>query len=147
MTTQPPDRLAPELVDYLPFLLAKAAERGGALMEEHLRPLGLYSRTWAVLRLVTERGPMRQVDIGAALDVDRTTITALVDQLERDGLVRRERDPADRRAHAVTSTDEGRRRMAASVSAVEAAEATFTSTLTATETMRAELRRLLGIGD
>jgi DNA-binding MarR family transcriptional regulator len=46
--------------------------------------------------------------LGSALGVDRTTVVALVDHLERKKLVRRERSLDDRRAYAVTLTTKGR---------------------------------------
>jgi DNA-binding MarR family transcriptional regulator len=52
--------------------------------------------------------PQRQTALAAALDVVPRSITSLVDDLERAGLVAREADPTDRRATLVTVTDRGR---------------------------------------
>ena len=41
--------------------------------------------------------------------VDRTTIVAIVDGLERAGYVERQRNPSDRRAYALEATEPGRR--------------------------------------
>lgn len=53
--------------------------------------------------------PQRQTALAAALDVVPRSITSLVDDLERAGLVAREPDPTDRRATLVTVTDRGGR--------------------------------------
>jgi DNA-binding MarR family transcriptional regulator len=47
--------------------------------------------------------------VAAALGADRATVVALVDQLQRRGLVRRATNPSDRRAHALRATQAGRR--------------------------------------
>ena len=52
----------------------------------------------------------------------RSNITQLVDRLEAEGLVARADDPKDRRSIRAELTDEGRRRQAAGVRAIEKAE-------------------------
>ena len=53
-------------------------------------------------------GPKSQAKLGDWLGFDRTTMVALVDQLEAAGYAVREKDPDDRRAYLVGLTDEGR---------------------------------------
>lgn len=52
--------------------------------------------------------PQRQTVLAAALDVVPRSVTSLVDDLERAGLVERRPDPTDRRATLVAATDDGR---------------------------------------
>ena len=66
-----------------------------------------------------------QQAIGEALRIDRTTMVSLVDQLERRGLVRRERNPADRRAYTIGLTAEGRDLQRNAEAALDAAAAEF----------------------
>jgi DNA-binding MarR family transcriptional regulator len=61
-----------------------------------------------LLRVVARAEPQRQTALAAALDVVPRSITSLVDDLERSGLVERRPDPTDRRATLVAATDEGR---------------------------------------
>ena len=61
-----------------------------------------------LLMTLARSGPRSQQELGAWNRLDRTTMVALVDQLEAAGYARRERDPADRRAYLVDLTDEGR---------------------------------------
>jgi DNA-binding MarR family transcriptional regulator len=58
--------------------------------------------------LARSDGPMRAVDLAAALEVAPRSITTKVDQAEADGFVRRLADPSDRRARLVELTDAGR---------------------------------------
>lgn len=62
-----------------------------------------------LLRVVA-RGPepQRQTALAVALDVVPRSITSLVDDLERAGLVERLHDPTDRRATLVAVTQQGR---------------------------------------
>jgi len=46
--------------------------------------------------------------LGVRLQVHRTSVTNIVDQLERSGLVRREPHPTDRRTTLAELTDQGR---------------------------------------
>ena len=52
-------------------------------------------------------GRLRMVDIAATLTVAKSAITKTVDRLEERGLLRRERDPADRRAVYAALTPAG----------------------------------------
>src|SRR3989440_7881271 len=52
-------------------------------------------------------------ELAEMLDITPRTVTGLVDNLERDGLVRRVADPADRRSVYAELTEQGRARIAA----------------------------------
>jgi DNA-binding MarR family transcriptional regulator len=88
---------------YTATLLEK---HGGRLLRGH----GLTDAQFNVLMLLHhqgERGRMSQVRLGELLLVNRSNVTGLVDRMERDGLVRREDDPGDRRVNLVAITDRG----------------------------------------
>jgi DNA-binding MarR family transcriptional regulator len=52
--------------------------------------------------------PVNPADLADRADVTRATMTGLIDTLERDGYVRRENAPGDRRMMLVRLTDRGR---------------------------------------
>jgi DNA-binding MarR family transcriptional regulator len=89
------------------FLASQAAQQ---LANERLSPLGITAREFGVLTLLARTGQLSQQAIGEQLRIDRTTMVAMVDALEQAGFVRRERNPNDRRAHAVKLTLKGRAR-------------------------------------
>lgn len=64
-----------------------------------------FARARAVRRVAKQ--PMSMGDLASALGVDRPNLTAVVDDLERRGLVRRVPHPTDRRAKLVEATPEG----------------------------------------
>lgn len=89
------------------FALINASFRAMAYVHRGLQRLGLEPPHHAVLMALQLSGPQSQKEIAETLVIDRTTMVHLLDELEERGLVRRERDPRDRRAHAVHLTDEG----------------------------------------
>ena len=87
-----------------------------------LRPHGLtFARYEALVLLAFARRsalPMRVM--GERLQLHPTSVTNIVDRLERDGLVKRMPHPTDRRTTLVEITDEGRARHAVATKAVTA---------------------------
>src|SRR5512144_1804550 len=72
--------------------------------------------TWsqfAVLEALYHIGPMTQGEVSAKVLKSGSNITTVIDNLERDGMVRRERDADDRRVIHVHLTDEGSRKIEA----------------------------------
>jgi MarR family transcriptional regulator, 2-MHQ and catechol-resistance regulon repressor len=65
----------------------------------------------AVLEALWHLGPMRQCDLAGKLLVSASNLTTVIDNLERDALVRRDRDPQDRRASIVSLTAAGETRV------------------------------------
>lgn len=59
------------------------------------------------LEHVIKAGPVRIQALAAALFIDKSNASRLVDTLEKQGLVRRVQDPQDGRAVAITVTAEG----------------------------------------
>jgi DNA-binding MarR family transcriptional regulator len=102
-----PARSAPGvLIECSDFLLSRVAMIVTELLEETLAPLGLRLRHYRLLRMLHLAGPQPQGSLGAALGVDRTTVVALVDYLERSRLAKRQRCE-DRRAYYVATTPKG----------------------------------------
>jgi DNA-binding MarR family transcriptional regulator len=71
-------------------------------------PAGVSARELAVLLLLDAREPESQQQAAQRLGVDRTTMVALLDALEGNGLVARRPDAADRRRNVVELTQHGR---------------------------------------
>jgi DNA-binding MarR family transcriptional regulator len=74
---------------------------------------GLSTTALSTLRRVEAGEACRITELAAAEQVAQPSMTALVGRLEGRGLVRREADPADRRAVRVAVTDAGREQLAA----------------------------------
>jgi DNA-binding MarR family transcriptional regulator len=80
--------------------LMLAFSRRGSLRDPiagSLEDLGLTPAQVHIVLWLGADGPLTMGDLARRLAVSEKTITGIVDRLERDGLVGRERDPADRR--------------------------------------------------
>ena len=71
--------------------------------------LGLGGKGFGALIVLVQEGPLSQQRLGERQGIDRTTMVAVVDELERAGFVERRRDPSDRRAYSLQATASGRR--------------------------------------
>ena len=89
-----------------------------------LKPLHLTFPRYEALMLLefSSRGSLPLGKIGERLQVHRTSVTNIVDQLERSGFVRRVPHDEDRRAVLAEITASGRRAAAAATEALHAAE-------------------------
>ncbi|EPH41363.1 MarR family transcriptional regulator [Streptomyces aurantiacus] len=65
--------------------------------------------TYPVLSGLDRTGPRSAADLAREVGLDRSGVTRRATRLETAGLVRREPDPADRRATLLALTDEGER--------------------------------------
>ena len=124
----------PELLRTSPgFLLGKAAQRGAELVERALAPLNLKARHYGVLAALDELGPRAQHQLGQLLRIDRTTMVAVVDHLERLGFAERTTDPQDRRAAQVRITRAGQVALDLARGTVHAADAALVSRLSSAQ--------------
>jgi DNA-binding MarR family transcriptional regulator len=115
----------PELAGRLGYLLKHAQLALAGLTAAALAPSGITGRQLAVLIAIDGAAPLSQAEAAGRLGVDRTTMVALIDELEEAGLVRRQRDSADRRKNVVVLTEAGRATLATATTASQAAERQF----------------------
>jgi DNA-binding MarR family transcriptional regulator len=87
------------------YRLGRAARREFAT---ELRSRGLQPAHFGVLLALADQAAGTQEILSGAAGVDPTAIVALIDGLERQELVRRMRDPTDRRRNRVELTEAGR---------------------------------------
>ena len=86
----------------------RAARAVARRFDAAFRPLGITSGQFSILVALTRPQPWRVAELAEALAMDRTTLTAALKPLERDGLTRAAADPKDKRARLLTLTEEGR---------------------------------------
>ena len=97
------------LVSYLPYLLNRAGARIATAFGEEMRPLGASLQIWRVLAALREKDGRRMGDLSETTSIEVSTLTRLVDNMEKGGLVERRRDAGDARAVALYVTAAGRR--------------------------------------
>jgi DNA-binding MarR family transcriptional regulator len=139
------ERLAGARVDLgpLPRLLGYNIRRAsqvswrtyvGTIGENKLRP-GLFS----LLCLVRSNPGIAQIELGTHLGVDKASIVALLDRLERATLIERRRSTRDRRRQGIWLTEAGSGELDAMMSKVRKIERHLTSRFN-----KAELEQFLG---
>jgi DNA-binding MarR family transcriptional regulator len=122
------------------FAVAKALR---AHANTTLRDQGFTLARGKLLSILERNGPTRVSVLARKLDITPRSVTEAVDALERDGFVRREADPGDRRAVLVTLTDQGEQVIhAAKQPRLDAMTRTF-GALSADQ--RVQLQGLLGV--
>jgi DNA-binding MarR family transcriptional regulator len=134
------------ITDQLGYLLGRAHLEHRAIAERALAPLGLSGKGFGALILLAQEGPLSQQQLGRRQGVDRTTMVAVVDELEGAGFVERRRDPRDRRAYSLHATAKGRRVLRRAAEATRRAEDEFLAALPAADRRRLkeQLRALVG---
>lgn len=89
--------------------LVRAAESVTTRIHQHLIDAGLTVSQFGVLEALYHIGPLSQVNIAKKVLKSSGNITMVIDNLEKSGLVKRERKKDDRRYYIVQLTDEGRK--------------------------------------
>jgi DNA-binding MarR family transcriptional regulator len=102
--------------------------------------VGLSAREFLVLSFASAE-PLSQQDVARRLGIDPTLVVGVVDDLEGRTLLRRDKDPNDRRRYVLTVTAKGNTLLAKARSTAERAEAAFLEPLSATQ--REQLHAIL----
>lgn len=130
----------PEPLHYTGFLFRRAQQVHVAAWQEHVSPT-VTSVQFGVLAVLGRRPGASQQILCEELDLDRSTIADLVGRLERNGLLERARDAADRRRNRLQLSPQGERTLAELRPRAEEVERILTGALKPQE--RHELRRLI----
>ena len=108
----------------LPRLLLQARESVMLHFRPNLREHGLTDQQWRVLRVLGEHGAGKErVDTGRIAReayILGPSLTGVLNRMERDGLIERERDPADQRRTVVWATAKGRKMVDKLAQSIEA---------------------------
>jgi DNA-binding MarR family transcriptional regulator len=95
------DDSAGYLVNHLARLFARE-------LQVRIKPLGLSTGTFPALLVLWENDGLTQRELIDRLDVEQPTMTNTLARMERDGLIRRAKDPADGRAQRIWLTESAR---------------------------------------
>lgn len=115
------------------FLLAQTARLMRERVSGALRGTGLSPQELTILRLLQGSGPINQQELGTACNLDKTTITELIDSLQAAGFVRRDVNVNDRRAKQISITVSGKRVLKKASRLAESVEKEFVQLLSERE--------------
>lgn len=99
------------LATHVGFLVASAHRLVRGWAEEALEPLGLDPRDFGVLSTIARDQPCTQNHLAHSLGVSPPAALTFVEELERVGLVQRERNTEDRRFYDLRLTEAGQSRL------------------------------------
>jgi len=91
-------------------LIAKGLTRIG---DARLRPLGFATAHLSVLAGLNDKGVLSQAELVRLANVEQPSMAQLLARMERDGIIRRDADPNDRRSSLVALTDKARAKLPA----------------------------------
>lgn len=78
-------------------------------LQERIAPLGIVTGQFPALLELWERDGVTQKELVARLDIEQATLANTLARMERDGLIRRTKHPADARAQQIWLTDKAQR--------------------------------------
>jgi len=144
-----PDIRPPTLVALPSYLAGNVARIGHRLLLEALAEHDLRLAHFAVLAALSDFGPLAQHELAERLDLNPSHLVGYVDEIEQRDLVRRDRDPGDRRRQHVALTAPGRALLERLHEVAQRSQAEFLQVLSERERKRliALLRRVLQADD
>lgn len=107
----------------LSFLLSQLGAHVAHRFGTELAETGMSPRGFGVLSNVIDLGPRTQQHLADELGIHRNNMVAVIDELERDGLVQRIRNTADRRSFLIQATPDGVRATSRAMNIVTALDA------------------------
>lgn len=98
-------------LDFIPasYLMMKFSSQSANKFSEKLTNLNLNAKQAGVLMAVFFLKDISQKELGGKLNIDRSSITKMIDDLEKLELVERIQDQANRRANKISLTDKGKK--------------------------------------
>lgn len=96
------------LNNFVPYLMNRIMGRYNASLREELAELGLSTPKARTLAVLSVNDGLLIRDLSVYAITEQSTLSRALDQLQADGLVRREADPSDNRAVRVFITEAGR---------------------------------------
>jgi DNA-binding MarR family transcriptional regulator len=98
------------------------AKKCGQLLDHRFAPMGLTDTKTRILSALAHRSPQTATDLLPWTEVEKASLTALLQSLEREGLIERAPHPTDRRAVLLTITEAGREAQRAAIDALVKAD-------------------------
>lgn len=87
---------------------SRAFDSLAAHLKQHLDSFGLTESQFSTLETLYHIGPMCQSEIGSKILKSSGNMTMVIDNLEKQNLVRRERNQEDRRQYLIHCTQKGK---------------------------------------
>lgn len=97
-----------ELQNCINYLLTVTQHTVSQTFSERLAPFGITPGQYGVLNCLWQKGSCTPKEIAQILQLENSTISGVLDRMQKRGLIDRVVDPNDRRSVQVIATEEGR---------------------------------------
>lgn len=133
-----------DLANYVPYLLNRAGSRIADAFGQVARDEGLSLQAWRVLAVLHHSEPRTVSEIAAWSTIEVSTLSRILSSMERQGLLRRQRNASDSRQVMVDRTEVGRAATVRLIPVALSYEAAATTGFSdaEVETLKSLLRRL-----
>lgn len=92
----------------LGFAINRTNQKLSNFLTRKFKPYDITPEQWGVLNCLWEKEGIAQKEISKITIKDQTTLTRILDKLERKGFIKRQTTPNDRRVFLIYLTDSGR---------------------------------------
>lgn len=89
------------------FITNRSSKIMADAFNERLMSKGVTRVQWLALYFLGQEEPMSQSELAEKMGIKGSTVTRLIDRLEREGYVVRQKEPDDRRVTMIVLTDKG----------------------------------------
>jgi DNA-binding MarR family transcriptional regulator len=133
-----------DLLEDIGFLLSRSGGIAVRTANDRMAEVGLRARSFSVLALVVQKDGVSQRWLSELLSLDPSTLVAIVDDLEAQGLIGRRPGSGDRRVRELSATRRGRQRLKAAAKLAAEGQGEFLADLDSSErdVLRTLLRRI-----
>lgn len=90
------------------FITNKAGKKMADEFNERLLKVGITRVQWIALYYLGKHDDINQKELGELMDIKESSVARLVDRMEKEGYVIREKDITDRRITKLLLTDKGK---------------------------------------
>ena len=133
-----------DLDRYLPYLINRVGNTLVQLFSRDLAPFAISVSMWRVIAVLGATGSLRLVDLSAMTSIDASTLSRLIETMQRQALVARSRSPRNKREIVIKATAKGQEllRVLAPIAAAYEREMTVGLSAADLATTRETLRQM-----
>jgi DNA-binding MarR family transcriptional regulator len=140
-TAETAPRFDSTLIEFIGYSMKRALSITQADLSRVLSEFGLRAVSFSALSIIVSQPGLTQTQLADALQIERSNLVTLIDELVGRNLILRAPVAQDRRRHALVPTTAGKKLAVSARTAVEGHERALFACLTADE--QVELKRLL----
>lgn len=96
------------IAESLGFIISRTNQKLSNYLTRKFKPYDITPEQWGLLNRLWEKDGVSQKELSELSIKDQTTVTRILDKLERKGLIKRQTSPDDRRSFLIFLTDTGR---------------------------------------